>query len=193
MELLERSITEIIESINHKDTTAYEYLYKRYYAALCSYVARLLSPLQTEVEDLVQEVFLAIYENDHQFIDGRELTNYLYKACYNRCLTYLRDHRLHTEILASIADAQTEVQDDDSIYSLTIREEMIRQLYIYINELPAEQRRIMMLRIEGHDWNEIAKMLGISINTVKTQKARSYKFLREHIKDSQFSVLLLLL
>ncbi|SRR5574344_894204 len=193
MEPLERSITEIIASINHKDATAYEYLYKRYYAALCSYVARLLAPLQGEVEDLVQEVFLAIYENEHQFIDGRELTNYLYKACYNRCLSYLRDHRLHTDILASLAEGQSEEQDDESIYALTIREEMIRQLYLYINELPTEQHRIMMLRIEGHDWNEIAETLGISINTVKTQKMRAYKFLREHLKDSQFSVLLLFL
>ena len=192
MEPLERSVTEIIESINRKDATAYEYLYKRYYAALCSYATRLLAPLKEEVQDLVQEVFLSIYESEHQVVDPRELTNYLYNACYNKCITFLRDHRLHTDILSTLAETLTEEQDEESIYSLTIREEMIRQLYLYINQLPQEQRRIMMLRIEGHDWNEIADLLGISINTVKTQRARSYKFLRDHLKDSQFSVLLLL-
>lgn len=192
MEPLERAVTEIIESINRKDAAAYKYLYKRYYAALCSYAMRLLSPLQDGIEDLVQEVFLSIYEGEHQFVDARELTNYLYKACYNKCITYLRDHRLHTDILAALAQSQKEEQDDEALYSLTIREEMIRQLYLYINELPVEQRRIMMLRVEGHDWNEIADMLGLSINTVKTHRARSYKFLREHLRDSQFSVLLFL-
>lgn len=192
MEHLERTVTEIIESINHKEATAYEYLYRRYYAALCSYATRLLSPLQEEVEDLVQEVFLSIYEGEHLFVDARELTNYLYKACYNKCITFLRDHRLHADILSAMVETQTEEQDDETIYSLTIREEMVRQLYIYINELPQEQRRIMMLRIEGHDWNEIAEILGVSINTIKTQRSRSYKFLREHLKDSQFFVLLFL-
>jgi RNA polymerase sigma factor, sigma-70 family len=189
---LERSINEMIIGINRKDTASYEYLYRQYYAALCSYASRLLAPLQDTVEDLVQEVFLSVYENNHQFVDVRELTNYLYKACYNKCLTFIRDTRLHSDILTSLAENQLEEQDDESVYALTIREEMIRQLYLYINQLPVEQRRIMLLRVEGHDWNEIAEILGVSINTVKTQKMRSYKFLRKHLKDSQFSVLLLL-
>ena len=63
----------------------------------------------------------------------------------------------------------------------------------YIEELPAEQRRIILLRIEGHSWDEIASRLGVSINTVKTQKSRSYKFLREKLANSSYSVLLTLI
>ena len=63
----------------------------------------------------------------------------------------------------------------------------------YIEELPAEQRRIILLRIEGHSWDEIASKLGVSINTVKTQKSRSYKFLREKLGNSTYSVLLSLI
>lgn len=79
------------------------------------------------------------------------------------------------------------------IYALTVKEEAIRQLYFYIEELPAEQRRIILLRIEGHPWDEIASKLGVSINTVKTQKSRSYKFLREKLGNSTYSVLLSLI
>ena len=82
---------------------------------------------------------------------------------------------------------------EEMLYALTVKEEAIRQLYFYIEELPAEQRRIILLRIEGHSWDEIASRLGVSINTVKTQKSRSYKFLREKLANSSYSVLLTLI
>ena len=84
------------------------------------------------------------------------------------------------------------VEDEDMIYALTVKEEIIRQLYCYIEELPSEQRRIILMRIEGHTWEEIAERLEISINTVKTQKTRSYKFLRERLGDSVHSIILCL-
>ena len=64
-------------------------------------------------------------------------------------------------------------------------------MYFHIEELPPEQRRIILLRIEGYTWEEIAERLEISINTVKTQKSRSYKFLREKLGDSIHSIILL--
>ena len=84
------------------------------------------------------------------------------------------------------------VEDEDMIYALTVKEEIIRQLYYYIEELPSEQRRIILMRIEGYTWEEIAERLDISINTVKTQKTRSYKFLRERLGDSMNSIILCL-
>ena len=77
--------------------------------------------------------------------------------------------------------------------SIEIFAVMEGSLYFYIDELPAEQRRIILLRIEGHSWDEIASRLGVSINTVKTQKSRSYKFLREKLANSSYSVLLTLI
>lgn len=180
---------ELISKVNNKDAEAYKQLYERYYAALCSYVSQLLD-VKEEVEDLVQEVFVAIYEGNHHFGDVRELTNYLYKACYNNCLSYVRENRLHNDILSKLAERIDEEENNDALYAITIREELIRQLYEYINELPQQQRRIILLRIEGHEWVEIAELLGISINTVKTQRTRSFKHLRERMKDSEFVVLL---
>ena len=88
---------------------------------------------------------------------------------------------------------EEDFEDEEMLYALTVKEEAIRQLYFYIEELPAEQRRIILLRIEGHSWDEIASRLGVSINTVKAQKSRSYKFLREKLANSSYSVLLTLI
>lgn len=183
-------ITTIVRKVNEKDAQAYKYLYDRYYIALCAYSSQMISS-EEEVEDLVQEVFVAVYAGEHNFFDIRELTNYLYKSCYNKCISFIRSHQLHDELLTAFAKKQIEEQDDEAIYAKTIREELIRQLYVYIEELPEEQKRIMLLRIEGLEWGQIAQQLGISINTVKTQRMRSYKYLRERMGGSNFSVLLL--
>lgn len=65
-----------------------------------------------------------------------------------------------------------------------VGEEVIRRLYNDIHALPSEQSRIIRLSIVGFKGAEIARRLGISINTVKTQKYRGYRSLR--LKLSKF-------
>ena len=165
-------------------------LFVEYYPSLCSFALRYVGDGEV-VEDLVQEVFIAVWEGNRLFSDYRELTNYLYRACYNNTLLYIRNNQLHHSLLDAFSKEHGE-EDEDAIYALTLKEEAIRRLYCHIEELPREQRRIILLRIEGHSWEEIADRLGVSINTVKTQKSRSYKFLRERLGDAVLPSLLLL-
>ena len=180
-------IDVIVAGVNRKDERIWGDFYGRFYAALCVYVSKIL-PLPDAVEDLVQEVFISVWEGKRTFSDMKELTNYLYRACYNNALLYIRNNQIHDSILSSLAE--DDAQDEDMVYALTVKEEIIRQLYFYIEALPAEQRRIILLRIEGYTWEEIAERLEISINTVKTQKSRSYKFLREKLGDSTYTIIL---
>ena len=179
-------IDTIVAGVNRKDEKMWGDFYDRFYAALCVYVSKIL-PVPDAVEDLVQEVFISVWEGKRTFSDIKELTNYLYRACYNNTLLYIRNNQIHDTILSSLAEEEG-VEDEDMIYALTVKEEIIR----HIEELPAEQRRIILMRIEGYTWEEIAERLDISINTVKTQKTRSYKFLRERLGDSMNSIILCL-
>ena len=175
-------IDTIVAGVNRKDEKMWGDFYDRFYAALCVYVSKIL-PVADAVEDLVQDVFISVWEGKRTFSDSKELTNYLYRACYNNTLLYIRNNQIHDTILNSLAEEES-VEDEDMIYALTVKEEIIRQLYCHIEELPSEQRRIILMRIEGYTWDVIAERLAISINTVKTQKTRSYKFLRERMGDS---------
>lgn len=181
-------VDSIVIGVNEKDRERWGDFYDRYYAALCTYVSKIL-PIPVAVEDLVQEVFISVWEGKRIFADEKELTNYLYRACYNNTLLYIRNHQIHDVALSKMLEAQKE--EEDRIYALTVKEEIIRQLYQHINDLPPEQRRIILLRIEGFTWEEIAEQLNVSINTVKTQKTRSYRFLRERMGDSMSFILLL--
>lgn len=181
-------VDSIVIGVNEKDRERWGDFYDRYYAALCTYVSKIL-PIPVAVEDLVQEVFISVWEGKRIFSDEKELTNYLYRACYNNTLLYIRNHQIHDVALSKMLEAQKE--EEDRVYALTVKEEIIRQLYQHINDLPPEQRRIILLRIEGFTWEEIAEQLKVSINTVKTQKTRSYRFLRERMGDSMSFILFL--
>lgn len=61
--------------------------------------------------------------------------------------------------------------ESDEMFMATVREELLRQLYLYIDELPSEQRKVIRLSIDGLSVNEIAEKLGISVNTVKPIKS----------------------
>ena len=185
------NLNDIISGINQKNKEAWSAFYGQFYAALCAYVSKMISKPEA-VEDLVQEVFISVWEKDRTFPNMQELTLYMYRACYNNALIYIRNNQIHDTILKDVGKELTE-EDEDAIYALTVKEEVIRQLYLYIKELPKEQQRIILLRIEGHSWDEIADILCVSINTFKTQKTRSYKFLRSKLGEPIFGILIYLL
>ena len=180
-----------IRGINRQNIQHWKVMYRHYYA-LCSYVSRMLDDMSEEVEDLVQDVFLAIWNSKRQFASQDELVNYLYRACYNNTLIYMRNNRIHHTILSNME--QPEAWDDsDELYALALQEELIRQLHFYVDQLPESQSRIIRLRLKGHTWNEIADIMHVSLNTVKTQKQRSYKFLSEHLSKISFVLFCMLM
>lgn len=180
---------QILTAINQKNPNGWEFFYEQYYASLCSFVANILKQ-QEDVEDLVQDIYIAIWEGERTFSDIKELTNYLYRACYNNALLYIRNHQLHNDILEKIQQKKEEEKNDqeEEFYTLAVKEEVIRQLYNYITELPREQQRIILMRIEGYSWEEIALRLGVSINTIKTQRSRSFKFLRNKLNNVEYTI-----
>ena len=183
----EKDEQEILRGVNQKDLKAWETLYASYYAALCSYADGIVKDSDT-AQDIVQDTLIRIWNSDRTFPDIKELTWYLYRSTYNNALFHLRTQASRQNILRKMVAEEVELPDEQ--FALTVREELIRQLYVYIEDLPEERKKILLMSIQGHSGNEIADLLGISINTVKTQKNRGFKYLREKLKDS---VLLFLL
>ena len=100
----------IVAGVNRKDKKMWGDFYDRFYTALCVYVSKIL-PVPDAVEDLVQEVFISVWEGKRTFSDIKELTNYLYRACYNNALLYIRNNQIHDTILSSLAEEESMVDD----------------------------------------------------------------------------------
>lgn len=172
---------EILKGVNEKDLKAWKKLYESYYAALCAYANHILKDPDT-AQDVVQDTLIKIWNTDRTFPDIREFTWYLYRAVYNNSLFYLRKKNVQEAACRSLEIDDCEMPDDQ--FARTVEEELIRQIYVYIEELPEERKKIILLSLKGHSGKEIAGILGISINTVKTQKNRCFKYLRDKLKDS---------
>lgn len=176
-------VAQILHGVNDKDEKAWKSVFTYYYAALCSYVDRIIRNT-VATEDLVQEVLMNVWKSDRKFPQVDDLTYYLYRSTYNQAMMYLRREKFQERYVQQVLQEESEFTDDE--FADTVREELIRQLYFYIDELPEERRKIILLSIKGYSGKEIAEELGISINTIKTQKNRGFKYLREKMKDSTY-------
>lgn len=170
----------ILEAVNRKRADGWRLLYRRYWGALCAYVNGLLRDADG-AEDIVQEIFNAMWETERKFADIEELTRYLYGACHKNVTMFFRNKQIHDRILEKLGEGEEEATDENA-YSRMVRTETVRQLYAYIDELSTEQRKVLLLQMEGLSWEEIAREMGVSVNTAKTHRARAINVLRVKFK-----------
>jgi RNA polymerase sigma-70 factor (ECF subfamily) len=71
-----------------------------------------------------------------------------------------------------------------------VKEEIYNQLFAAIDRLPERQREVLLLTMEKRKVKEIAELMSISINSVKTQKQRAMETLRKALNNTQWLLLL---
>ncbi|TWV15726.1 RNA polymerase sigma-70 factor [Bacteroidaceae bacterium HV4-6-C5C] len=164
-----------LEKINSQSPTAYHELYNEYYKALVIYAANFLATTDT-AEDIVQEIFATIWEKKISFISLQSLKTYLYNSTRNAALNYLKHQNVETGYIQYMLDTYKEITEED-----TNEEEVYRILFKSIDQLPPRCHEIFVLHMEGKKNEEIAQALGLSIETVKTQKKRALQSLKRQM------------
>jgi len=163
-------------------------IFNTYYKVLVVYAGRFL-PIKDECEDLVQDIFVDLWEKEYTFPDETSLKVYLYKAARNKCFNCIK----HSKVKDKYAESKIQVLEDDNLFLKQIlEEEIVNQLYMAIEELPDRKKEIIKLSLKGLKNNEIAETLGIKLQTVKTLKSQSYTILREQFKDLDSVIFFLL-
>lgn len=139
---------------------------------------------QLASEDLVQDLFEKLWEKRIQFEYVNKLKAYLYNGTRNGSISFLRKQR-NAAVDIPVDDYEEYIVDDDGEEAL-FKEEVYRQLFMVVNELPERQRQVFLLLMEGHKNEDIAQILQLSIETVRTHRKRAIAFLREHLSEEQF-------
>ena len=182
---------DYLSGLNAREEGAWKAFYDEYYSALCAYAAKFVGAAE-DAEDVVQDTCVRIWESGKVFATKRELGLYAYKAVYTNALLLVRRRSARERALREMPEVEEAEMPDDA-FAEAVREELVRQLRARIEELPEESRKVMRLALEGLSGNEIADRLGISIHTVKSQKNRSFKILREKLAGTYYLSLLCLL
>lgn len=179
-EKLEMDIVEICEW----NSKSIELLYDKYYRALVGYGCQFVE--KEIAEDIVQELFSVLWEHQPQFKSLAQLSTYFYTTVHNMAVNHLRHQTVHNNYRQGIIEHLQEFMLVDDTSEMFNKEEIYRQLFLAIDRLPPRQREIFLLCMEGKKNKEIAEQLQISAETVKVQKRRAIRHLREELGATVF-------
>lgn len=169
----------IIQAINRGDIEAFKQVYDLYYSVLVTYANSILADSEDMGEDIVQDVIANIWEAKTQFVSYSSFKTYLYNAVRNAALNHIKHQGAADKYIEYLQYEYTPF--DESGVNV---EEIYRQLFALIDHLPYRCREIFLLHMEGKRNEEIARVLQLSVETVKTQKKRAMAYIRANIDKS---------
>lgn len=177
---------EILRIINKWDEKSLAALYRNFYKVTVSYAYKIVKE-QMVAEDVVQDVFLSMWENKKTFNSYGHLRTFIIQCIHNRCIDKLRSskntsNREHEAF--SMSETITVPNEEE-----TLREEVYQNLLLAIEALPERQRDIFLLLMEGKKNSEIAEILHISLNTVKSHRKRGMYALRKTLNPKSLTLL----
>lgn len=155
-------------------------LFDRYFPHLVIYAKQIVGSREV-AEDVVQEVFLKLWQKDK--LQMKSL-NYLYSCVKNASINYTYSKegkvlKISDEFIPAI------VADDYSIDQEIEKMKLLEELYTAIEKLPPQSREVLKLvYLKRQKYTDVAEQMGISLNTVKTHMTRAYKLLRKHFSHS---------
>lgn len=187
---MQREITSSeITMICRWDDKSIELLYDNYYRALVGYACQFVN--KEMAEDIVQELFSILWERRPKFKTQAQLSSYLYTTVHNTSYNQLRHQSVHDNYRQHVIDHLEESMLVDDAVDIFNKEEIYRQLFLAIDQLPPRQREIFLLCMEGKKNKEIAEQLDISAETVKKQKRRAINHLKEKLSPMVLALVLI--
>ncbi|WP_337965546.1 RNA polymerase sigma-70 factor [uncultured Flavobacterium sp.] len=171
----------LIVLLKEDDQLAYTEIFERYSRLLVNHAYKILGN-PDEANDIVQEIFLSIWNKRYELKITGSLSSYLYKATKNRIL----NHIAHEKVVSRYADSISDFIESDYILADSkIREQELEAIIAKeIALLPEKMREVFLLRkVEELSYDEIALQLNITDKTAKQQVYNSLKILREKLKS----------
>ncbi len=154
----------------------YNKLFKDLYPQLCVFAYKYLDDLEAS-KDIVQEVFVKVWEDKTVFQDEDHTTGYFYKAVRNKCLNHLKSKRHMLTERHGLENIET--YETEEFLSEAVVMETTVIIENAIKALPDNAAQVIKLSIKDYTNDEIAKALSISVNTVKDHKKVAYRKLRK--------------
>ncbi len=172
----------LINRLKDGDEKAFEQVFYNYYEALTIYAYKFLGDLE-ESKEVIQDLFVSIYEKRSNLQIDSSIKAYLYRAVHNRCLNIINREKYvqkHQEYVK-----RTKMQRRMNEVEQHMRTSELEQIiYKMIDQLPPKCKEIFkMNRFDGKKNGEIAKELGLSKRTVETQISKALKILRSKLVD----------
>ena len=150
---------------------------------------------ESEAEDLTQETFVKVHLALGNFRNESQLSTWIYRIATNTALDRLRSPSFQRTVQVPLSENLDESEIIDKVICVErekplieqqlIREEMNNCIRGYIEKLPENYRTVLVLsELEEFKNNEIADILGVTLNTVKIRLHRAREMLKEELRNN---------
>lgn len=158
--------------------SAFYFLYEKYHPLLRYFAWRYLGEDES-VNDIVQEVFIKLWETRSVFKEEKSVRSYLYKTTKSLCLNQIR----HEKVKDKYVSVVLKEENQDFFLDSLLETELFGMILKVYGEIPGEAcREVYRLSLSGLKHEEIAEKLNITVNSVKKYKNRANHFMKERLK-----------
>jgi RNA polymerase sigma-70 factor (ECF subfamily) len=184
---MEQSDAELIKAVLAGDTASFEPLVAKYQPRVFA-TARRYARRESEVEDIVQEVFLKAFSKLNTFRGESPFEHWLMRLTVRTCYDFLREHQRNREqAFAEITDEESQWLekiasgiDPEKEHSVAAARVLVQKL---LEQLSPESRLIIqLLEIEEKSLKEIAELTGWSIAMIKVRAFRARAAMRKTLE-----------
>lgn len=170
---------EVTEQLRTGNLKTFEMIFNQYYQPLVQYGNTFMKDID-EAEDVVQQVFVSVWEKRESTDIHTSLRALLYRAVHNACLNRIKQQKIRRDFAQSEVQQQSEASVSDPLQE----KELKQKIEDAITLLPEQCAKIFrMSRFEQLKYQEIADQLGLSVKTIENQMGKALKLMRENLKE----------
>ena len=187
--MTEKSLDQnLVQLLQKGNVAAFDSLFEVYSPKLFGFALKYFKN-EDDAQELVQEVFIKVWENRHTLKSELSFKSYLFTIALNKIRKYFNKKDISLRYLESLQN-KYEIIDDQAIQDDNY-ESVLKQINIIIEQMPSRRREIFMKsKLEGKSSKEISMLLNISAGNVDNQVSLALHYIRAQLKPEDLSILL---
>jgi len=166
-----------------KNQEYYLCLMKRYEDKLFNYISKISNISKEEAEDILQEVFIKVYQNLNDYDSNSKFSSWIYRIAHNATISAFRKKDVRpqsvpwdNEELINIMKSTSNIEKD------IIQQSTYKQILNIIDSLPFKYKEVLILKfVENKDYREISDILHKPMGTIATLINRAKKSLNQEL------------
>lgn len=169
---------DIVIKFKHGDVGAFEYLVSLYEKAIYNYVLRIVRD-PPHAKDITQDTFIKIYTHHKKVDTDKNIKSWIFTIATNTAYDFLRSKKGRKSI-----NLEESSETFHALATYTIIEGLVTDVNDALDIIQPEYKNpIILYYKEGFDYKEIAEILSLPINTIKTHIRRGKEQLKKLLKD----------
>lgn len=175
--------TGLVTALQQDSMAAFDTLYQMHHQAVYRNICKLV-PQQEVAEDLLQEVFLALWEHRSSLDTNKQAAGWLFVVSYNKSISWLKKSLRESKALQTMPAWHT--APEETLATEELYQHQLHALNNAVDQLPLRKKQAFRLcRLEGRTYEEAGSMLGISSATVKEYVKSAAQLIRQQLFSGQ--------